>query len=1054
MFKELDLRVITIVFLILCSSKIHSLGDLMKSLAKSLKHTRKYIISIIISLIFGVFAIIYTNTYLNDMVEQSLIEIAKMGAKTVEHKINWNLERLKILSRLEIIYSDKYSIDDKINYLKESDESNDNIELAYITAEGLMYDDSGREFNVSNEKFFVEAKQGKESIETTDIKFYEEIPSIIFTIPVINEENIKSFVSIISSIEDLCSTVEDITFGKEGYGYIIDSEGVIVAHNDRILVRDEVLSINAANYNSKHKKLVEIERRMTQGETGAGSYFYKGQKKITGFTKINNVPWIFAAAAPTTDAFSATSPIVIVVAVAVCAFSLCLILINFYFVALNRKIKREEGTLRSAVETANIIIISFLDDGVILEFNVNAAEKLGYDPNKIIKTFRIYDLLSPKEQIKLKNALEAYKNGSEKGNFELSMIAANGETEYVVFSINILDKESPTPVYELMGVCITERVMSEMQMKEKHEELSAVYEELAASEEELKDQLEELIKQKMLLQEKDEKHNLVVDASNIGIWDWDATNDTYFYSQKWYDILEIEKGKIQGQESACKLNLVLEEDSQIPEKALSDYINQRTSHYECEYRIKTPTGRIKWIYEVGKALFDKRGQIIKMAGAYSDTTMKKQSEERIHRLAFYDNLTGLPNRSKLTEKFYEVANNTERKIAIIIVDIDNFKLINDSYGHDVGDKLLVEVSERLNSLNVENSYISRMAGDDFSLMVWDYEDNNELTGIVGKLVDRIEGMAFIENYNIVIEVNIGVALYPEDANSFDILYKNADTAKFKADEKRVKHAFYNKEMNDAILERLNLQNSLKAALDKNEFILYYQPQFRATDKKIMGFEALVRWNSEYMGMVSPLKFIPIAEETHLIIPLGKWILEEAIKFIKKLHKQGHTDLIMSVNISVIQFIQKDFFEIVKSLLKKYDVPPNNLELEITESVMMKSMENVINNINKIREEGIHIALDDFGTGYSSLNYLTKIPINTLKIDKSFIDDIGMKKERSFLIESILDIGRGLGLSIVAEGVETEDQYNYLLERNCERIQGYFFSRPLPEEKVMDLIDNH
>ena len=261
-------------------------------------------------------------------------------------------------------------------------------------------------------------------------------------------------------------------------------------------------------------------------------------------------------------------------------------------------------------------------------------------------------------------------------------------------------------------------------------------------------------------------------------------------------------------------------------------------------------------------------------------------------------------------------------------------------------------------------------------------------------------------------------------------------------------------MNDAILERLNLQNSLKSALDKNEFILYYQPQYRAADKKIMGFEALARWNSKDRGLVSPDKFIPIAEETRLIIPLGEWIMEEAIKFIKKIHELGHTDLIMSVNISNIQFIHKDFSELVINLIKKYDLPPKNLELEITESVMMGSMDNVINNMNKLREIGIQIALDDFGTGYSSLNYLTKIPINTLKIDKTFIDDIGLEKERDLLVESIVNIAHGLGLSIVAEGVETEEQYIYLLKHKCERIQGYYFSRPLPEDKVMDLIAGH
>lgn len=1026
----------------------------MKKFGGSEKYTRKYIIAIIISLIFGGFAIIYTNVYLNNMVGHSLVEIAKMGAKTIENKIEWNLERLELLSESEIIYSNKYSINEKINYLSQSDKSNDNISFAYITTDGILHRDFGGEFDVSREQFFLKAMEGKQSVERTDIIFYQDYPAIVFTTPVTYENEIKSFISLIYSTEDFCEMVEDITFGNEGYGYIIDSEGVTLAHNDRSLVKNKVISINDAKYDSSLKKLAEIEMRMLRGETGSGPYLYKGQKKMMGFSKINNVSWSFAATSLMTDAFSDASPIVIVVTLAVSAFSLCLILINFYFVALNRKSKREEKTLKNAVETANIIIISFLDDGVILEFNVNAAEKLGYDPKRIIKTFRIYDLLSPKEQNKLKEALEEHGKGLAKKNFELSIITADGETAYILFNINILDKESATPVYELMGICITDRVLSETQLIEKHEELSAVYEELAASEEELKDQLEELIKQKMMLQEKDDRHNLVVDASNIGIWDWDVTRDTFFYSQKWYDILEIEKEKIAGKENIYRINAILEEDRRTHENALSDCVKKITSYYECEFRVQTPSGRIKWIYEVGKALFDKRGKLIRMAGAHSDITMKKESEKRIHKLAFYDILTGLPNRSKLTEKFYEIAKIPERKIAIIIIDIDNFKLINDSYGHDVGDKLLVEATERLNSMNTENSYIARMAGDDFALMVWDYEENCELNEIIANLINCIEGMAFIKNYNIVIEVNIGVALYPQDANNFEVLYKNADTAKYKADEKRMKYAFYNQDMNDAILERLNLQNSLRAALDKKEFILHYQPQYRAADKKIMGFEALVRWNSETMGMISPARFIPIAEETHLIIPLGEWILEEAIRFIKKLHLRGYTDLIMSVNISGIQFIQKDFSEFVINLLKKYDLPPKNLELEITESVMMRSMENVINNLDKIREAGIHIALDDFGTGYSSLNYLTKIPINTLKIDKTFIDDIGLKKDRSLLIESIVDIGHGLGLSIVAEGVETEDQYNYLLECKCERIQGYFFSRPLHEDKVLDLIDSH
>jgi len=1031
-----------------------SLGDKMKILGGSKKDIKNCIIAIIISLILGSFVIVNTNIYLNNMVSKSLVDIAKIGAKNIENNIDWNFEKLDLLSRSEIIYSDKYSIEDKLEYLNKSNKPDKYVEIAYITTDGTMYAASGRKFDVSSEKFFLKAKEGKKTAEMMELKFYPDYPAIAFTLPVYYNNSIKSFVSLIYSTEGLCEIIENIKFGNQGYGYVIGSDGVTLAHIDRSLVKNKVRSIADANHDSSFKKLAEIETRMLQGGTGSGSYIYKGQKKIMGFTGIENVSWSFAATSLVKDAFDDASPIVIIVTSVVGTFILCLILINIYFIALNKKSKREEKTLRNAVETANIIIISFADDGIILEFNVNAAKILGYDPQKIINTVRVYDLVSSKDQIKLKDELEEHKKGLAKKNFELSMITADGRTEYVLFNLSISDSDSAAPVYELMGICITDRVMSERQLMEKHEELTAVYKQLAASEEELKDQLQKLIKQKMLLQEKDDRHNLVVEASNIGIWDWDVRRDKYFYSHKWYDIFEVEKEKILGNERTYRLNAILEEDREIVEKAYNDCMDRVIPYYECEYRVLTPNGKIKWIYEVGKAQFDIFGNLVRMAGAHSDITIKKESEDRIHRLAYYDILTGLPNRSKLTEKFYEIAKVPERKIAIMIIDIDSFKLVNDSYGHEVGDKLLVEVAERLQSLNIDNSYIARMAGDDFAVMVWDYEDEIRLTEIITDLLNCIDGMADIENYSIVIETNIGVAIYPKDGNSFDIIYKNADTAKLQADEKRMKYAFYNQDMNDAVLERLNLQNSLRTALDKNEFVLYYQPQYRAADKKIMGFEALVRWNSESMGLVSPVKFIPVAEETRLIVRLGEWILEEAIKFIKKVHRLGHTDLIMSVNISNIQFIQKDFSEFVINLIKKYDLPPKSLELEITESVMMGSMDNVINNINRIRESGIRIALDDFGTGYSSLNYLTKIPINTLKIDKTFIDDVVLKTERSLLVEAIVNIAHGLGLSIVAEGVETEDQYVYLMKHKCERIQGYFFSKPLPEDKVMDLITNH
>lgn len=1023
----------------------------MKLFGKNLKNIRRLGIAVIISLFFGAIAIIYSYNYLNEMIKRSLVEIAKQGSKSVEHHVNWSLDKLAVISRTDIIKNENFAVSEKIKFLKEIDR-NSIYELAYITLDGRLYTASGREFDIRSEEFFNKAVSGEKTVAvTSSIPLYEGFSTIVFTVPVYEGDSVNGAVCSLNSPEVLCSLIEDISFSKEGYGYIIDENGITLAHKNRDYVRIRMNSTNDAINDPALKQLAEIEKRMMKGETGAGPYFFNGQRKMMGFSKIANVPWSFAAAVPVTDALINSNSMLALISFLVFFFILVILIINFYFQALNRRFKKEEQSLKKAVETANIIIISFFDDGLILEFNKNAEEKLGYSRDKVVKTLRIFDMLSSKDQIKLRKALSESLNGAGSKNFELSMKTSTGQTEHMMFSFNIYGKDTTETVYELMGICITDRVLSEIKLIEKHDELSAVYEELAASEEELKDQLDELIQQKIMLQEKDERHNLIVEASNIGIWDWDAETDTYFYSDKWYEILEVDKKEIEGREKEYRENAIVDEDKHIAEHAVSYHLEHKTPYYECEYRIHTPDGRIKWIYAVGKAMFDSNGKPVRMAGANTDVTARKEYEEKVYRLAYYDSLTGLPNRSQLSEYFNTTLKDISTDLALIIIDLDNFKLVNDSYGHETGDKLLIEVSKRLNAKTSENMYLSKIAGDDFALLVWDYGSEGLLTETVEDIINYIEGLIGVDNYIINVSVNAGIAIYHKHADSFEELLKNADVAKYKATEKRSKYEVYDKAMNDAIVERLHLGNSLKMALENKEFMLYYQPQYRTKDKKIIGFEALIRWKSESMGIVSPGRFIPVAEETGLIIPLGDWILEEAVKFIKSIHGQGYPDMIISVNISAIQLIQDDFSDKVAGVLEKYDLDSDYLELEITESVMMESMDSVINNINRLREMGVSIALDDFGTGYSSLNYLTKIPINTLKIDKSFIDNIGIMDEKDSLISSIVDIGQRLGLSIVAEGVETEEQFKYLAQKRCERIQGYFFSKPLPQDSVFDLL---
>ena len=718
-------------------------------------------------------------------------------------------------------------------------------------------------------------------------------------------------------------------------------------------------------------------------------------------------------------------------------------------ILLNRSLNRNQRILNKAIDTANIIIISIDKEGLVKGLNEYAQYFTGYLPEDLVDKTSLFDLMEKDDGDKIKDLIHGVTPNPMGDKFEMTLRIKGGQkmTLFMSFCPKVMKNEPD--IYEVIGVDITQRAMAQRILMEKHEELSAVYEELAASEEELKSQLDELIHQKVLLQAKDERHNLVVDASNIGIWDWDIMADTRFFSDKWYEIFELDNTKME------KLRdwqlYILPEDSEKARCAWKEHVDNKTPFYECEYRIKTGQDSIRWVYAVGKGLWNKKGEMVRMAGAHTDITFKKEIEGKISKLAYYDSLTGLANRSRLKEKFQEVSLRTDN-ISLVFVDMDNFKLINDSYGHAIGDKLLITVSGRLRNLCTANMYAARLSGDEFALLVWDYETDEALIEIVEDIIRHLEAQTRIDDHNISLQVNVGIALYPKDAQTLDELVKNADTALYKAGERMSKYIFYNKRMKNALVERLNMQNNIRLALENEEFVLFYQPQYRSKDQKIVGLEALIRWRTADGTFISPGEFISVAEESKLIIPLGDWVLRKALLFLKELRQRGHTDMLMSVNLSVIQLMQRHFSESVIRILDDYDIPPDCLEFEITESTLMESVNAVMHNLIALNTKGIRIALDDFGTGYSSLNYLTRLPIHTLKIDKSFIDHIGRMKEKGLLIGSIIEIGRNLGLSIVAEGVETRAQFDYLLKKHCERIQGFLFSKPVPANQILELVN--
>ncbi|MFM9328139.1 putative bifunctional diguanylate cyclase/phosphodiesterase [Paenibacillus mesotrionivorans] len=424
-----------------------------------------------------------------------------------------------------------------------------------------------------------------------------------------------------------------------------------------------------------------------------------------------------------------------------------------------------------------------------------------------------------------------------------------------------------------------------------------------------------------------------------------------------------------------------------------------------------------------------------------------ESEEMLQHLAYHDPLTGLPNRLALFELAgKELLETGETRAALLFVDIDNFKYVNDTMGHAFGDRLIQHAGQRLEEIIGERGGIYRFGGDEFIVLL--AMSREEADEAAAEILSAFKETVDVDGSLLRISMSIGMSLYPEHGKDIEELLKYADIAMFQAKSAgKGSYVVFESWLTDSFSERMRIENRLYAAMENNEFHLVYQPQVDPAGKRVTGLEALVRWNSPELGQVSPVRFIKVAEDTHFIIPLGAWILEEACRYLKSLHDKGFPELTMSVNISMPQLLQTDFYELVLETLASSGLSPKDLELELTETVLLKSYDHVLPKLAALRGIQVKIALDDFGTGYSSLSYLTNLPITTLKIDKSFIDLLSTDDPQGSLVEEIIRIGRRMNLTVVAEGVETRDQLDRLTEQGCDRIQGYYFSRPLPPEEL-------
>ncbi len=444
-------------------------------------------------------------------------------------------------------------------------------------------------------------------------------------------------------------------------------------------------------------------------------------------------------------------------------------------------------------------------------------------------------------------------------------------------------------------------------------------------------------------------------------------------------------------------------------------------------------------------------QVQQYAAVLSDITKRKQDEERILYQANYDDITGLPNRVLFMDRLDQAIANTirsSRKLGLMFIDLDGFKLVNDTLGHDVGDEMLRETGTRLEECVRSGDTVARLGGDEFTVIMPNLVDARHITIVAQRVLNALSTPFHLGGQDSFISGSIGVTVFPDDGDNTKTLLKNADSAMYSAKEQgKANYQFYTSALNEEVQERLAIKNGLIKAVDRHEFDVFYQPKLNLQSGKIESVEALMRWNSPDLGQVSPVKFIPVLEESGMVVEVGEWVLRTACRQHLAWRDAGLKPIRVAVNLSARQLREPSFVNIVEDILKRTGVSPSSIEIEITESMLMSDSERAVVALSELHEAGIHISMDDFGTGYSSLSYLKKFPIDTIKIDRSFVSDITTSSDDAEIIRTIISMGKTLNRRIIAEGVETEEQLSMLRQYNCDEIQGFFLSRPLPANEL-------
>ncbi len=567
------------------------------------------------------------------------------------------------------------------------------------------------------------------------------------------------------------------------------------------------------------------------------------------------------------------------------------------------------------------------------------------------------------------------------------------------------------------------------------------------------------VRTEQALKESEERYALAAQGANDGLWDWNLQTQVIYYSSRWKMMFGYREEEI-GDSPEEWFSRVHPEDLQRVKTELSAHWEGQSSHFESEHRMQHKNGMWRWVLSRGLAVRGADGTPLRTAGSLSDITARKRAESQLLHDAFHDGLTGLPNRSLFMDRLgrsIERAKRNDRYLyAVLYLDFDGFKLVNDSLGHSIGDQLLVSGARRLEVCLRSEDTVARLGGDEFAILLEDVRDVQDVRVIAERIQKELARPFDLEGHQVFVSASIGIVLHGRHVEDPGQVLRNADIALYSAKAQgRARYELFDTAMLDGAIARLQLESDLRSALEHQEFLIHYQPIVWLESGRIAGFEALLRWPHPTRGFVPPSEFIPVAEETGLILPLGNWVLREACRQMAEWQAQHPTSpsLTLNVNLSSRQFTQPDLGKQIEEILRETGLPASSLRLEITESVVMVNGERTIEILQQLRRIGVQVEIDDFGTGYSSLSYLHRFPIDTLKIDRSFIGQMNaetgkISQRNGFeILHTITSLAQGLGMKVVAEGIETEEQVTKLKEIGCELGQGYYFSEPSEPEAI-------